>query len=296
MSEKKEKIIQIIEEIKSLPVDPTNDAHLRKQTKFLDEFNKLVEAPFINERAFQTLYQDYVEFSLDVYFNFFERAKTHVTNLALDTVPDKILYSEKSREEGEKDLYHESDTQKLEDAYVFIRYTERGSVAKNVWIEVGSEETITSSDSLSRHSVNFDFKLIAAVVRNYSKQGNILEVSLYHYHPEGSDISKISIRDLIVAVDFTRAYGESIGEAKLDFRVVNTDAIYRVSGIKPENVLKIIEEKADMSALENILVMQNQKGEDLKKFLANYGISIGIDQRPQEKIAPSADPREKIKS
>ncbi len=261
-------------QIRSLSAEPDLQARMRSAN---EGFRALLRDPFIDDGRYQSLVGDVYGVFIDRQRREFEGMPLRkVERLVLDTDPKVIAFSERSRDQGESDLYHERDTQRKEEAYLFIRYTDRAGRDRTAWIEVANEER--------EDRASIPVFLVGGILRRYSSIGTITEASIYHYHPDspqaaGMHESRISSRDLSAAAQYQDTVGRIL-PIRVDFRVVNRDGIYSFSGATFQ--------KLERFSQQDLYRVNALDGSGLQRFLAEHGIDCSLEAR--ERRLPARRP------
>ncbi len=252
-------------QVQNLEGQPDLQARMRRAN---EGFRRLLGEPFVDETRYQALVGDVYGIFIDRQRREFDSMpRRQVDRLVLDTDPRVIAVSERTRAEGESDLYHERDTQGREEAYLFIRYAEKGGRQRNAWVEVANEE--------SNERASVPVFLIGGILKGYSERGTINEASVYHYHPDtpqlqGMHESRISSTDLTAAAQYQETVERNL-PVRVDFRVVNRDGIYTFSGVTFEKLQRFSQvDLYRVNALE---------GDALVRFLRERGIGCSFEAR-----------------
>ncbi|MFH0884570.1 MAG: hypothetical protein V1861_02575 [Candidatus Micrarchaeota archaeon] len=207
---------------------------------------------------------------------FSRSGKRRSERVVLDTDESVIVYSQRSRRDGESDLAHERDTQRVEEAYLFIRYQDIQGAFHDTWVEVGNRER---EDAAAIPPFQ-----VAGILKHYSESGRIVEASLYHYHPDSPGTvgpeSRVSIMDLLAAAKIYEVLGTTI-RTPIDFRVVNSDGIYTFYGATFERLRAI--DQIDLFRVNAL------GGRDLVQLLGRYGIGCEFEPRVQSRTTRAQD-------
>ncbi len=231
----------------------------------------------MDEPSYSRLCGEYYGVQVDLASREFSSVgKRRSERVVLDTDESAIVISQRSRKEGESDLAHERGTQRVEEAYLFIRQQDPQGAFHDTWVEVGNREREDTA-SISPFQV-------AGILKHYSESGRIVEASLYHYHPDspgasGPD-SRISIMDLMVAAKLYEVLGTTV-QSPIDFRVVNSDGIYTFYGSTFERLRAM--DPIDMYRVNAL------SGRDLIALLGRYGIGCEFEPRVQSRTVQSQD-------
>jgi hypothetical protein len=242
-----------------------------------DGFQALLGAPFVDGPSYGRLCGEYYGVQVDLAAREFSRSsKRRSERVVLDTDESVLVISQRSRRDGESDLAHERATQRVEEAYLFIRQQDARGAFHDTWVEVGNREQEDTA-SISPFQV-------AGILKHYSESGRIVEASLYHYHPdspgEALPQSRVSMMDLMVAAKLYEVLGTSV-QTPIDFRVVNPDGIYTFYGATFERLRAM--DQVDMYRVNAL------SGRELIQLLGRYGIGCEFEPASRPRTAQSQD-------
>lgn len=267
----KDDVRDLITELKEFRKIP----ELKKDAdKLITELTTLLKKPFIEEKEFNQYQIKKQELTISAEKIHFEKAKKEeAPSLRLDTRETITIYSYKSREEGETDLFLQADRQKVEDTFLFIKFKNAKNEIKTIWIEIGDQE----GPDFNRA----DPWKIGGILKKYSEEGTILEATHYHYHPDFEKDTKemwsrVSFGDLMGAAFFEENVAPllSLG-VSMNFKVVNTDGIYSFSRVSS----KIIENLTPQQ-IERLHTAKSNTA----RFLQEIHIPALFEPRPKKQI------------
>jgi len=199
--------------------------------------------------------------------------------LVFDPENEFMFFSIKSRAQGEADLYSLADKEDNEEQYMFLRLKNRDSNEEStLWYEIG-EEVIQGKD-FTGTIVNIDKTILPLLFEHHDKY-DILEISLYHYHPAswGNAGSPISYEDIRTAGEIgsrIRSLVPELNSASLDHIVINYDGAYSTENVTVEHVQRMRE---IYGRLPETVKMAKFRGQQFSNILRKLVIDASFRKR-----------------
>ncbi|GEM_PF-3782733 len=248
-------------------------------------------------------------YTYDYYRLRFELTKRDLIQLGmteseeLKFTPDKgMVFTFKSRDAGEKDLYALVDAQKFEDAYLFLKMKDRsnGKITE-LWIDIGttsigqnSSSDITNEFVKNAGIEEFSYARAAGIkilineialpmIFHYYRLASVIEADVYHYHPviyglDGSPVSPPDVKMLTIIPDLELILPEFKG-ITLRSIVVNYDGAYTTGGVTPESYDAALMILKSRTSEGKRMHWPTQRGDKFVKAIGELGITASFEPR-----------------
>ncbi len=176
--------------------------------------------------------------------------------------------------------------EKEEEEYLFLSYKDKetGKI-KSDWVEVGEKE--------SESDVEYDPATICGIMKTYKEKGELLEVSLYHNHPQPTAVL-FSDADLFGYALMTENLKIAFPKQTFtfDFRVITIDGMLTLSPVGADALEKFINSTVQVpfksspkssSPMPAMFVLLQKRGKEFADMLSEHGIQCTFQPRQLDK-------------